>query len=83
MPKILYFVTEDWFFISHFLPMARAARDCGFQVAVATRVREGGERLAAEGFRVISTGSNRGSFSMAALARDFVRAYRIICKRAA
>jgi glycosyltransferase involved in cell wall biosynthesis len=80
MPKILYFVTEDWFFISHFLPMARAARDCGFQVAVATRVREGGERLAAEGFRVISTGSNRGNFSMAALARDFIRAYRIICK---
>ena len=23
MPKLLYFVTEDWFFVSHFLPMAR------------------------------------------------------------
>jgi hypothetical protein len=39
MPKILYLVTEDWFFVSHFLPMAQAARDCGLQVAVATRVR--------------------------------------------
>ena len=41
MPKILYLVTEDWFFVSHFLPMAQAARDCGLQVAVATRVRAG------------------------------------------
>ena len=24
MPKILYLVTEDWFFVSHFLPMAQA-----------------------------------------------------------
>ena len=29
MPKILYLVTEDWFFVSHFLPMAQAARECG------------------------------------------------------
>ena len=26
MPKLLYLVTEDWFFVSHFLPMARTAR---------------------------------------------------------
>jgi hypothetical protein len=45
MPKILYLVTEGWFFVSHFLPMAQAARDCGLQVAVATRARASGERL--------------------------------------
>jgi len=39
MPQAAFFVTEDWFFVSHFLPMARAARDAGFDVAVATRVR--------------------------------------------
>ena len=50
MPKILYLVTEDWFFVSHFLPMAQAARDCGLQVAVATRVRDG--RRAARGRRI-------------------------------
>jgi glycosyltransferase involved in cell wall biosynthesis len=80
MPKILYFVTEDWFFISHFLPMARVARDCGFQVAVATHVREGGDQLVAEGFHVISTGSNRGSISMATLARDFFQSYETVRK---
>ena len=48
MPKILYFITEDWFFVSHFLPMAQAARDCGFEIAVATRVRDDSERLRAD-----------------------------------
>ena len=29
-PKVVFIITEDWFFVSHFLPMARAARDAGF-----------------------------------------------------
>ncbi|WP_236024742.1 glycosyltransferase family 4 protein [Arenibaculum pallidiluteum] len=51
-PKLLYLVTEDWYFWSHRLPMARAAREAGFDVAVATRVAAHGERIAAEGFRL-------------------------------
>jgi hypothetical protein len=34
-PKLLFFVTEDWYFCSHRLPLAIAARDAGFEVAVA------------------------------------------------
>jgi hypothetical protein len=71
MPKILYLVTEDWFFVSHFLPMAQAARDCGLQVAVATRVRADGERLEAEGLSVIAIESRRRSFSPLRSLRDF------------
>src|SRR5437868_14645751 len=48
--RILYVVTEDWYFWSHRLPMARAAQHAGFDVAVATRVAEHGERIRAEGF---------------------------------
>src|SRR5450759_4221927 len=36
--KILYLVSEDWYFVSHRLPMARAARAAGFEVYVATRI---------------------------------------------
>jgi glycosyltransferase involved in cell wall biosynthesis len=78
MPKILYLVTEDWFFVSHFLPMAQAARDCGLQVVVATRVREDGERLEAEGFSVVAIESRRGSFSPARSLRDFFQALTIL-----
>ena len=50
-PKLLYLVTEDWYFWSHRLPVARAARDAGLEVVVATRVQGHGERIHAEGFR--------------------------------
>ena len=48
--KLIFLVTEDWYFWSHRLPMARAARDAGFEVAVATRVAAHAERIRAEGF---------------------------------
>ncbi|HMN38536.1 MAG TPA: glycosyltransferase family 4 protein [Hyphomicrobium sp.] len=35
--RILYVATEDWYFISDTLPLAMAARDEGYQVAVAAR----------------------------------------------
>jgi glycosyltransferase involved in cell wall biosynthesis len=49
-PKLLFLVTEDWYFCSHRLPVARAARDAGFEVVVATRVREHGASICGEGF---------------------------------
>ncbi|MBX3325288.1 MAG: glycosyltransferase family 4 protein [Nitrospira sp.] len=52
-PRLLYLITEDWYFWSHRLDLARAARDAGFDVTVATRVTDHGERIQAEGFHVI------------------------------
>ena len=52
--KLLYLVTEDWYFCSHRLPIARAARDAGFEVVVATRVDRHGDRIRAEGFRLVA-----------------------------
>ncbi len=49
-PRLLFLVTEDWYFCSHRLPVARAARDAGFDVAVATRVTDHGPQIVAEGF---------------------------------
>jgi glycosyltransferase involved in cell wall biosynthesis len=49
-PKLLFLVTEDWYFCSHRLPVARAARDGGFEVVVATRVRSHGQQICEEGF---------------------------------
>jgi len=49
-PKLLFLVTEDWYFCSHRLPVARAARAAGFDVTVATRVAAHGDRIRDEGF---------------------------------
>lgn len=51
--KILFFVTEDWAFCSHRLSLARAAMQDGFTVVVATRVQEHGQKIQAEGCKLI------------------------------
>lgn len=50
---LLYFVTEDWFFCSHFIERAIAARQAGYEVSVLTRVRAHGDRIRAEGLSLI------------------------------
>ena len=59
-PKLLFFVTEDWYFCSHRLPLAIAARDAGFEVAVATRVNTHAEAITREGIRLIPLQLSRG-----------------------
>jgi len=62
-PRLLYVVTEDWAFLSHRLPMARAARDAGFEVHVATRVSNGAAAIEAERFALHPIPFLRGSLS--------------------
>lgn len=69
-PRLLYLVSEDWYFLSHRLPMARAARDAGYDVHVATRVVEGGAAIAAEGFTLHGLNWRRGSTN----PLDFIKA---------
>lgn len=52
-PRLLFLVTEDWYFWSHRLDLARKARDAGFEVLVATQVQNHGRRIKDEGFRVL------------------------------
>ncbi|MEA2953785.1 MAG: hypothetical protein QOJ96_3305 [Alphaproteobacteria bacterium] len=59
--RILFLVTEDWYFVSHRLPMARAAREAGFEVHVATRVDRHGTAIEAEGFHLHPLNWRRGS----------------------
>jgi len=49
---ILLLVTEDWYFWSHRLPIARAARDAGARVIIATRVEKLRAAIAKEGFEL-------------------------------
>src|SRR5688572_27794187 len=78
MPKLLYLVTEDWFFVSHFLPMARTARAAGFEVVVATRVRDHAARIEAEGCRVVPLEGERRSLGMFEALRGLVRIVSIV-----
>ena len=61
--RLLYVVTEDWYFLSHRLPMARAARDAGYEVHVATRIKDGKAAIEREGFVPHALSWSRGSLS--------------------
>ncbi len=62
-PRIVYLVSEDWYFLSHRLPMARAARAAGYEVHVATHLNGEGARIEAEGFHLHALDWRRGSFN--------------------
>ena len=46
---LVYVITEDWFFASHFLDRAIAAKNSGYKVSVVTRCRETAQELDAHG----------------------------------
>lgn len=52
-PKLLYLITEDWFFCSHFIERAVAARKAGYDVLVVAREQAHGDRIRAAGLRLI------------------------------
>jgi glycosyltransferase involved in cell wall biosynthesis/O-antigen ligase len=58
--RLLYFVTEDWYFWSHRLNIATAAHEVGCEVVVVTRAGEFAEPLRTRGFRVINIHLRRG-----------------------
>lgn len=51
--KLLFVVTEDWYFVSHRLSLGAAAVNLGYEVVVATRVRNHGEAILNAGIRLI------------------------------
>lgn len=59
--RLLYVVNVDWFFVSHRLPIALAARDAGWEVHVATRFTVHAARLRAEGLTLHEMPLRRGS----------------------
>ncbi len=57
--KLLFLVTEDWYFVSHRLALAIAAKEAGYAVSVATRVRKHGNIIRAAGLRLIPFENSR------------------------
>jgi glycosyltransferase involved in cell wall biosynthesis len=51
--KILFLVTEDWYFVSHRLPIALGAQAAGYEVVVATRLGQAARQLEQAGVRTI------------------------------
>ncbi len=78
MKSLIFIVTEDWFFASHFLPMLRAAREAGFTPAVICRVGRHRAVIEAEGGRVIPLDADRGRRELGAAMSTIRQLRRIL-----
>jgi glycosyltransferase involved in cell wall biosynthesis len=76
-PRLIYVVTEDWYFLSHRLPMARAARAAGFEVHVATNVAEDAANIREEGFILHPVRFARGRLSPLRTVRTILALRRL------
>ncbi len=77
--RLLFVVTEDWYFCSHRLALACAARDAGYEVWVATRVDQYEQKIRAEGFQLVPLQMERSSLSVRSqyrALRELTRVYR-------
>jgi glycosyltransferase involved in cell wall biosynthesis len=80
-PVLVYLVTEDWYFMSHRLPMALEAQRAGYDVHVITQVDSDGGAIEALGFRLHPIAWRRGSISPLAFLASLMavrRLYRAI-----
>jgi glycosyltransferase involved in cell wall biosynthesis len=76
-PKLLFFVTEDWYFCSHRLPLAVAARKAGYDVTVVTRVDRHGDPIRSHGLKLIPIQLSRHSVNPLRDLALITRLYRI------
>jgi len=76
-PLVVYLVTEDWYFLSHRLPMARAALAAGYDVHVVTHVEEGAAAIEAQGFCLHRVVWKRGSVNPLAFLANIAAVRRV------
>ena len=78
-PRLLFVVNVDWFFLSHRLPLARAARDAGIEVLVAAADSGKSEEIRREGLGFVPLPFSRqgvGLIDEAKSLLSLVRLYR-------
>ena len=63
-PRLVIFVSEDWYFWSHRLPLAIAGKAAGYEVFVITRLSSYGDAIRAHGFALIPIRMTRRTMSL-------------------
>lgn len=76
--RIAFIISEDWFLVSHFLPMLRAAQDAGLEPIIVTRVRRHQSMLEKLGARVVPLNVERRNIGPLAVASSVLRMARIL-----
>jgi glycosyltransferase involved in cell wall biosynthesis len=78
----MFLVTEDWYFVSHRLELAIAARQAGYDVVVATCVDRHGKRITDAGFTLRPVPFNRGGLNPLQELRTLLHLVRLYRREA-
>jgi glycosyltransferase involved in cell wall biosynthesis len=79
---LLFLVTEDWYFVSHRLELAVAARKAGYDVVVATRVDRHGPRITDAGLKLCPLTFDRGGLNPLKDFRTLLGIFRLYRREA-
>jgi len=78
-PKLLFLVTQDWYFCSHRFALAKSALAAGLDVVLATHVSDCGDLIRSAGIRLIPIKMRRGirsPFAELFSILDLIRLYK-------
>ena len=75
--KIIFLVTEDWYFVSHRLQLGIAAKKAGYEVVVVTRCRDHVETIRSAGLRILPLEMDRRGLSPLGLIREILQVVRL------
>lgn len=75
--KLVFLLTEDWFFLSHFLDRAHAARGAGYEVVVAARDNGDGATIREHGYRFVEVPFRRGGLNPLRELRTLLAIWRL------
>ncbi len=79
-PRLLFLVSEDWYFCSHRLALAIDSLAAGYDVVVVTRVRDHGEIIRRAGLRLIHCEISRRGINPLSEALSVLKLARIYAK---
>lgn len=78
--RVLFIVNVDWFFLSHRLPIAKAAAEKGYEVHIATSLTRPINELESLGFQIHPIKLNRGKYDILSILIYFFRIITLIPK---
>ncbi|PUA08620.1 glycosyltransferase family 4 protein [Pseudomonas aeruginosa] len=79
-PRLLYLVTEDWFFCSHFISRAKAAKEAGYDIFVAAREGRHGDEIKRAGFEFLPVNFQRSEVNPIAIFKEVLAVINIYRK---
>lgn len=77
---VIIVATKDWYFLSHRLPIARAAKAAGFRVVVAANSTGRADEILREGFEFVDLPFDRGSINPVSELRSLLALRRLYKK---